>query len=107
MLTAGDTHLIRPHKVDRPMLIFTFPWRGKVDRRPSAAVLLREERRRGASAMRSAAGWGESSRSALRIPASPCTPPRVPSGRDPPPPGEGEKKLHSGDAKYCRSLWAC
>jgi len=28
--------------------------------------------------------------SALRLPASPRTPPRVPSGRDPPPPGEGE-----------------
>jgi hypothetical protein len=51
--------------------LLTFPWRGKVD-------------------ARSAAGWGESARSALRIPASPRTPPRVPSGRDPPPPGEGE-----------------
>ena len=52
-------------------LLFTFPWRGKVD-------------------ARSAAGWGESARSALQIPASPRTPPRVPSGRDPPPAGEGE-----------------
>jgi hypothetical protein len=58
-------------EVVRTMLIFTFPWRGKVD-------------------ARSAAGWGESARSALRIPAPPSTPPRVPSGRDPPPPGEGE-----------------
>ena len=68
----------------------TFPWRGKVHRRPPAAVLLRKERRRGASAMRRAAGWGESARSALRLPASPSTPPRAPAVRDPPPPGEGE-----------------
>jgi len=51
--------------------LLTFPWRGKVD-------------------ARSAAGWGESARSALRIPASPRTPPRAPAVRDPPPPGEGE-----------------
>jgi hypothetical protein len=44
---------------------------------------------------RSAAGWGESARSALLIPASPRTPPRVPSGRDPPPPGEGEVSAFS------------
>src|SRR5580700_2037645 len=73
-----------------PFFLPTFPWRGKVRRRPSAAVLLRKERRRGASATQSAAGWGESARSALLLPASPSTPPRVPSGRDPPPPGEGE-----------------
>src|ERR1700685_3986487 len=47
---------------------YTFPWRGKVD-------------------TRSVAGWGESARGALLIPASPSTPPRVPSGRGPPPAG--------------------
>jgi hypothetical protein len=45
--------------------------------------------------MQSAAGWGEIAQSALRIPASPRTPPRVPSGRDPPPPGEGEVDIAS------------
>jgi hypothetical protein len=54
-----------------PAPFFTFPWRGKV-------------------AARRAAGWGESARSALRLPESPRIPPRVPTGRDPPPPGEGE-----------------
>jgi len=44
-------------------------------------------------ATRSVAGVGESARSALRIPASPGTPPRAPSVRDPPPPGEGECDL--------------
>ena len=56
---------------ERDAALATFPWRGKVD-------------------ARSAAGWGESARSALRIPASPRTPPRAPAVRDPPPPGEGE-----------------
>ena len=36
----------------------TFPWRGKVHRRPPAAVLLRKERRRGASAVAKRGGLG-------------------------------------------------
>jgi hypothetical protein len=47
-------------------LPFTLPWRGEVD-----------------------------ARSALRIPESPRTPPRAPSVRDPPPPGEGEVNAFS------------
>ncbi len=57
-------------------------------RPPSLSVKNADAERR---LWRSAAGWGESARSALRIPASPRTPPRPPAAVDPPPAGEGGK----------------
>src|SRR5580704_4401721 len=70
---------------------FTSPWRGSIGglRPPSVYVKNADAERR---LWRSAAGWGESARSALRLPASPRTPPRAPAVRDPPPCREGETK---------------
>jgi len=71
----------------------TFPWRGKVHRRPLAAVLRNAVASR--RLCRRPAGWGESAQSAQRIPASQRTHPVAPPTRRADPPLQGRVKYRT------------